>query len=704
MLDPAIALQLLIYGVTNGAVVALNAIGFSLAYSVARQINLAHGNVFALSTVIVASCATWLGVGADAPLGQRLLAFLAATLGGAVCGLALNVGIERLAFRPFARGGDSLGPLIATVGLSFVLLQAAIWWRTLFPNPRSLQSMLLHNGVVVPLLAMPDLIPSVELGWGGVSFTLKDVFVLAFGALLAVGVSAFLMRTRAGRLLRAAAFDAELTSLSGGNPERARLLAFAVAGALAGLAAAIFAAYYGAASGQFGLRTGLAAITAAVLGGVGNPRGALLAGVLLGVVGAFNDYLLDPQWTPVLVLVLLIGLLAWRPHGVLGSSVMVDHERSVAAPTVLDPARPGTRWLLLALVAIGVAYPFVDQMLGWQRLASVSVMLLLVTLGIGLSVVVGFAGLLDLGYAAFFAIGGYTAAILTSSGSRFGLMLPDVLREPWLALPLAGLVAAGFGVLFGLPSIRTRGEYLAIVTLAFGEIVPGVIWHVPYWTGGPNGLSGIPLPRLWAGAFGGRIGEAYALALLLAAVVAMAALRLASSRLGRAWAAVRDDETAANSVGVNGPRTKLLAFALGAGCAGLAGALYAGLLSYIEPGLFDLTVSLMVLAAVVIGGRWGLAGVVLGALIVAAYDRLLVDVVTSVVHVDLHASSYALFGGALYAAILVRARPATGYRISSPVVVSRSLPSASLTRSEPSSSAPSTTTSSSAPTSRSLRR
>src|SRR6202022_4619556 len=118
--------------------------------------------------------------------------------------------------------------------------------------------------------------------------------------------------------------------------------------------------------------------------------------------------------------------------------------------------------------------------------------LLMVTLSIGLTIVVGFAGLLDLGYAAFFAIGSYTAALLTSSGARIGLALPAVLREPWLALLPAGLLAACLGVVFGLPSIRPRGEYLAIVTLAFGEIVPLVIWHLPDWTGGPGGVSGIP--------------------------------------------------------------------------------------------------------------------------------------------------------------------------------------------------------------------
>jgi branched-chain amino acid transport system permease protein len=324
-------------------------------------------------------------------------------------------------------------------------------------------------------------------------------------------------------------------------------------------------------------------------------------------------------------------------------------------------ARRWTRWLLPGLLAIGLAYPVLDQVMGWNRVASMAAALLLVTMALGLSIVVGMAGLLDLGYVAFFAIGGYTSALLTGGGSRVGLMLPGWLHEPWLALPLAGVLAAGFGLAFGIPSIRTRGEYLAIVTLAFGEIVPSVIWHAPYWTGGANGVPGVPLPRL--GPLGGTSPalRGYELGLLVATLGCLAALRLARSRLGRAWAATRDDETAAETVGVNTQRAKLLAFAIGAGYAGLAGAVYAGLLGYVEPGQFDLTVSLMVLAAVVIGGRWGIGGVVLGALTVAAYDRVLADAATSALRtvgasVDLRANSYVVFGLALYLAVLLRAR------------------------------------------------
>src|SRR5438477_7196880 len=212
--------------------------------------------------------------------------------------------------------------------------------------------------------------------------------------------------------------------------------------------------------------------------------------------------------------------------------------------------------------------------------------LLMVSLAVGLTIVVGFAGLLDLGYAAFFAIGSYTAAVLTSSGSRIALALPAEMRDPWLALVMGGIVAAGFGLVFGLPSVRTRGEYLAIVTLAFGEIVPLVIWHVPDWTGGPRGVSGIPPVNFAPLPIGSGLGS-YAVALGIACLACLGAMRLGSSRIGRAWAAVREDDHAAAALGISPPILKLLAFAIGAGCAGVAGAGFAQLFGYVEPGQFD---------------------------------------------------------------------------------------------------------------------
>jgi branched-chain amino acid transport system permease protein len=657
--------QLLIYGLTDGAVVALNAAGFTLAYAVARQINLAHGSVFALTTVVVANLAAFAGVTAAAPLPLRIAALVVLAMCGAACGAVLNTAVERLAFRPFRAVRDPLAPLVASIALSFILYQAAVWWHDFrFVAPPGA-----HQGVDLPYLAMPDLVPHVELGWGGVSFTLKDLLVLAIAALVATGGAALLARTKLGRLLRAVAEDPEAAALMGGNPERAQTLAFAVGGGVAGFGAAIFAAYFGGANAQYGLRSGLAAMTAAVLGGVGDPRGALLAGIVLGIFSSFSDYLLDAQWTPVLVLLLLIGLLAFRPTGLLGTSSSGTEPPTPSSPVLASTRAPRrSRRVLILLLAIGVVYPWIDQTAGWYRLPGATMALLMVTLAIGLTVVVGFAGLLDLGYAAFFAIGSYTAALLTSSGSRIALALPALLREPWLALPLAGLVAAAFGVFFGLPSVRTRGEYLAIVTLAFGEIVPLVIWHLPDLTGGPRGVSGIPSVSFAPLPVSSGLGT-YIVALGLACLAVLVALRLSTSRIGRAWAAVREDDLAAAAAGINPQLLKLLAFAIGAGFAGVAGAAFAQLFGYVEPSEFDFSVSLMVLAAVVLGGRWGVTGALLGALAIAAYDRLLVDGLTAGLHAlgaaihvsglltaDLRQHNFAIFGTALFLATLYRAR------------------------------------------------
>src|SRR6266545_2655923 len=178
-----LVLQLLIFGLTNGTVVALNAVGFTLAYSVARQMNLAHGNVFALTTVLVSSLTGALGVTATAPALVRVGALVVLAGCGAACGATLNAAVERLAFRPFRIGR---APLVASVALSFLLLGVAVRWHAAYSIPQPG-----HQGVNLPLLAMPDLLPRVELGWGGVSFTLKDGLVLLVTATAVTATATF---------------------------------------------------------------------------------------------------------------------------------------------------------------------------------------------------------------------------------------------------------------------------------------------------------------------------------------------------------------------------------------------------------------------------------------------------------------------------------------------------------------------------------
>ena len=237
-----------------------------------------------------------------------------------------------------------------------------------------------------------------------------------------------------------------------------------------------------------------------------------------------------------------------------------------------------------------------------------------VLLAIGLNVVVGFAGLLDLGYAAFFAIGAYTYAYGASPFS--GLDIPF-----WPMLLVGAIVASMFGVLLGAPTLRLRGDYLAIVTLGFGEIVPVVFLNSDKYTNGTNGIVGLSQPSLYGlfGISGYGFTNPWPYFLTVVAIIAVAFIflyRLQDSRIGRAWVAIREDELAAASMGINTITTKLLAFSIGASTSGLAGVFYASKLSIVSPDQFGFTVSFTALAMVVLGGMGNIWGVAAGAFVV----------------------------------------------------------------------------------------
>jgi len=237
-----------------------------------------------------------------------------------------------------------------------------------------------------------------------------------------------------------------------------------------------------------------------------------------------------------------------------------------------------------------------------------------VLMAIGLNVVVGLAGLLDLGYAAFFAIGAYTYAFGASDFS--GIHVPF-----WIMLPIGASVAFVFGVLLGAPTLRLRGDYLAIVTLGFGEIVPVVFLNSDTYTHGTNGITALAQPSLY-GLFGiAGFGFTnpwpyWGTILMLIAIALVLLYRVQDSRIGRAWVALREDELAAASMGINTVTTKLLAFAIGASTAGLAGVFFASKLSLVNPDLFGFTVSFTALSMVVLGGMGNMWGVAIGAFII----------------------------------------------------------------------------------------
>ena len=239
------------------------------------------------------------------------------------------------------------------------------------------------------------------------------------------------------------------------------------------------------------------------------------------------------------------------------------------------------------------------------------------TLALGLNIVVGFAGLLDIGYVAFFGIGSYIYALLCSP--HFGLHLPFL-----LALPIVVTATALFGILIGAPTLRLGGDYLAIVTLGFGEITYLLLLNLDRpvnITNGPSGIIGIDPPALF-GYVASDNTQYYYLFLVMLALVLLASHRLQHSRIGWAWQAIREDELAARTMGINTMVAKLQAFAIGASFAGFAGALLASWQRSVFPENFLFTESINVLAMVIIGGMGSLAGVILGAAIIVALPEV----------------------------------------------------------------------------------
>ncbi|MFC7051652.1 high-affinity branched-chain amino acid ABC transporter permease LivM [Hansschlegelia quercus] len=346
-----------------------------------------------------------------------------------------------------------------------------------------------------------------------------------------------------------------------------------------------------------------------------------LAAPMLGLVTVTKPegLKLDPHWPRVAVAVaivfvgrLILNLTIWKPG---------RPPKTLVKPKLEARLSKLAKLLAPAAILFAIALPFLP---GVERYAVDLGILVLtyVMLGWGLNIVVGLAGLLDLGYVAFYAVGAYSYALLAQ---HFGLGF-------WACLPLAGILAAFWGVLLGFPVLRLRGDYLAIVTLAFGEIIRLVLLNWYWVTGGPNGITGIPRPSFFglefkagpdgfAATFGlpfsglHRIIFLYYLILALALITNYVVIRLRRLPIGRAWEALREDEIACRSLGINTVNTKLTAFALGAMFAGFAGSFFATRQGFISPESFVFMESALILAIVVLGGMGSQFGVAVAALV-----------------------------------------------------------------------------------------
>jgi len=292
----------------------------------------------------------------------------------------------------------------------------------------------------------------------------------------------------------------------------------------------------------------------------------------------------------------------------------------------------------LALIALPLFAGQFGQ--GWVRIMALA--LLYVMLALGLNIVVGYAGLLDLGYVAFYAVGAYMFALLASPhlADNFAWIkaaFPNGFHTPiWLVIPLAALLAGFAGVVLGAPTLKLRGDYLAIVTLGFGEIIRVFLNNLEYpinITNGPRGISQIDSMRMFGFDFGKShelfgltitsVMMYYYLFLVLVIATVVICTHLADSRIGRAWMAIREDEIAAKAMGLNTRNLKLLAFGMGATFGGVSGAMFAAFQGFVSPESFSLMESVMIVAMVVLGGLGHIPGVILGALLLAALPEVL---------------------------------------------------------------------------------
>jgi branched-chain amino acid transport system permease protein len=342
---------------------------------------------------------------------------------------------------------------------------------------------------------------------------------------------------------------------------------------------------------------------------------------------------------------------------------------------------PLGNFLLLLLAAVILLYPFIDEALRFRKITTVIPMIVYMILALGLNVVVGYAGLLDLGYAAFFAIGAYVAGFLTSPLSFLNADGPHWFTNFWVAIIIALFVAVGAGMILGAPTLRLRCDYLAIVTLGFGEIVPVVFRNASDITYGERGLSAIQRPTIDLGPFQYELGGGsilglgswssqlpwYYMLLFIGAIAIFGLRRMQDSRIGRAWMAMREDEIAASAMGINLVTTKLSAFAMGASLSGVAGAVFGAYIGSIFPSQFEFALSVILLCAVILGGLGNIWGVILGGFIIQSFDRILAPELTILLQkvgtatgieflaeIELSNWRYFIFGAALVTLMLVR--------------------------------------------------
>lgn len=582
-------LSQILNGLTIGNVYALIGLGFTLIFGVARLINFAQGSLFMIGAYLAYSGIAIFGLPI---LGAFAIAILLTT--------GLGLVVERVGVRPL-ESGPVIAPFLSTLVIAIILDELArVLWGY---NPRP----------------FPDPFSGTVWYVGDAFITGVDVAIFVVAGLSMVGLVLFLAKTWNGRAMRAAAQDPDAALQMGIEVRSMRTMAFAIASALGALAGVLVGMYYTSIFPTMGLPYAIKGFAAALVGGFTSIPGAILGGYLLGVFESLASGYVGQGLRDVIAYGLLLLVLLVRPQGILGSqrldalggvggtagAVPGTSPLATLAGTSVPTARrlPFRPWMVLVLVIVVALLP--RLLPNPYLLQVVTLIFVYAILAIGLTIVSGTAGQISIAQGALFGVGAYAAAGLAKT---YGLPAEIV-------LPGAGVAAAVFAVVAALPALKLAGHAVALASLAVGIMTYLVILNWIEVTRGPFGIPGIPAPRfaLTGDTVLFALEQKYWLALTLLVLSFLASRRLLASPIGRAWRAIREDRPAAHAAGI--PVGRYLAMAHGSAgfFAGVAGAMFAYLSSFVSPESFSLNTSILVLTMVILGGMGNLGGAVLGA-------------------------------------------------------------------------------------------
>jgi branched-chain amino acid transport system permease protein len=585
-------------GLAIGQVYALIALGFSLVFGVSNLINFAQGALFMLGAFFAFSGVTLLH-----------LPFPLAALGSVLLVTVLGMLLERVALRPLDNA-PYIAPVLSTLAISIIIDQLAeIVWSP--------------EGQAFPLP-----FEEVTFFFGGAYITSTDLLIFVFGGAAAIALTWFLSHTWIGRTLRATAQDRDAAAQLGVRTGDVKRLTFGIAGALGALSGILVALYFKSVFPQMGLPFGLKGFAAALLGGLTSVPGAVLGGLLLGMVETMASAYIGEGFRDLVAFSLLLVFLVFRPSGLLGdrrldalggtggasgampsTSVLSSSSSQRSAVRVLELPPWGFLMcgVVLALLPVVTQSAYVLQAVVYSMIAALLVA--------SVTLVSGALGILSIGHAAFYGVGAYAVGVLARS---YG-------GPAEIVLPAAALLTAVVAVVAALPLLKLSGHAAALGTLAVGQIGFLVFMTWLPVTRGPMGLVNIPAPHvaLLGDLRLATIGRKYWLVALVVALALFAAQRLFDSNIGRVWRGIREDRLAAHAAGLPVRRYILMGFAVSGLLAGLAGGLFAYVQGVVSPESFTVQVSILLLTIAVLGGLGNLSGAALAGFALTLLPELL---------------------------------------------------------------------------------